>query len=273
MRATVRLGDDRSVRAARDLDDFRASAVGAFLVGKDFVYAVPDAGLSAMILRGRPDEASFRALVAALWLDGAVHVSMFDASAVTGVDPAGFAFVTGFVHAHRAAFARSIARQALVIAEGLPGAALAGFSALFEFPYPVERFTRRDAALAWLGRPDAAAALAAADAGLASAAAPIVTQLRTQLAASWQLSLAEAARQLGVSERSLQRHLHEAGSSFQLEVAEARVAVARRLLADTDAKVTAIALEVGCATSQSFSAMFRRHTGETPSAYRARLRR
>ena len=77
---------------------------------------------------------------------------------------------------------------------------------------------------------------------------------------------------LGVSERSLQRQLRQEGTSFRREVDAARIRAARTLLADTDQKITVIALEVGCATLQHFSALFRRMTGETPSEWRARQR-
>jgi len=46
------------------------------------------------------------------------------------------------------------------------------------------------------------------------------------------------------------------------------------LLADTDHKITSIAFEVGCASLQHFSTLFRKATGVAPSEWRARgLRR
>ena len=52
----------------------------------------------------------------------------------------------------------------------------------------------------------------------------------------------------------------------------ARIRAAQTLLADTERKITSIALKVGYATLQHFSTVFRRSTGETPSAWRARQR-
>jgi AraC-like DNA-binding protein len=40
------------------------------------------------------------------------------------------------------------------------------------------------------------------------------------------------------------------------------------MLLDSDAPVTTIALEVGCATPQHFAALFRRFYGVSPSAWR-----
>jgi AraC-like DNA-binding protein len=74
-----------------------------------------------------------------------------------------------------------------------------------------------------------------------------------------------------VSERSLQRSLGAAGTTFKDEIAEARIRAARRLLADGDEPLSAIAREVGCSSLQHFSTLFRKRTGETPSAFRRRL--
>lgn len=122
----------------------------------------------------------------------------------------------------------------------------------------------------FLGRIDAHAAIDELET-LASSH-PLAHRLRELLAASVLTTLAEAVKQLGVSERSLQRHLQAAGTSFSNEVQAARIAIAKRLLVETDRKLIAIAIEVGCASLQSFSAMFRRVTGEAPSEFRARLR-
>lgn len=47
-----------------------------------------------------------------------------------------------------------------------------------------------------------------------------------------------------------------------------RIARARRLLRDTNASVTEIAFRCGYSSSQYFAEMFRRFTGQTPTAYR-----
>jgi len=53
---------------------------------------------------------------------------------------------------------------------------------------------------------------------------------------------------------------------------EARVELAKRLLAQDHHSVTAVCFEVGCSSLGSFSSMFTRRVGTTPSAYRERLR-
>lgn len=53
---------------------------------------------------------------------------------------------------------------------------------------------------------------------------------------------------------------------------EARLALARDLLADDGASVTDVCMAVGFSSLGSFSAMFTRRVGETPSAFRRRMR-
>jgi AraC-like DNA-binding protein len=100
-----------------------------------------------------------------------------------------------------------------------------------------------------------------------------VLALRERVAANpRQVGLAVVARALGMSTRTLQHHLALAGTSFRQEIHLSRVLAAQRLLAETDDKLSAIALEIGCASLQHFSTLFRKHTGESPSAWRARHR-
>ncbi|MFK7987320.1 MAG: helix-turn-helix domain-containing protein [Sandaracinaceae bacterium] len=73
---------------------------------------------------------------------------------------------------------------------------------------------------------------------------------------------------LGMSTRSLQRRLEELDTSFRHELEVARIGRAQDLLSHPDAKVAAVARTVGYARSQSLSAVFRRHTGLSPSAWR-----
>ena len=102
---------------------------------------------------------------------------------------------------------------------------------------------------------------------------PMLRKLRELLdARPGRVTLQEAARALGQSPRTLQRRLRDDGTTFQLEHSGAQVRVAQRLLIDSDAKLESVASEVGCASLQNFSALFRRATGEAPSAWRARHR-
>ena len=78
----------------------------------------------------------------------------------------------------------------------------------------------------------------------------------------------EACDALVLSRRTLQRRLHEAGTSFQKVVIATRITIAKKLLQETNEPVTQIATDVGFATLQAFSSAFRRETGVSPSGFR-----
>jgi AraC-like DNA-binding protein len=81
----------------------------------------------------------------------------------------------------------------------------------------------------------------------------------------------EALAPLGLSYRQLARHFSASlGVSPKRYQIRARVREARRLLAETKMRVTAVAGELGYPSSQHFATQFLREAGSTPSAFRAR---
>jgi AraC-like DNA-binding protein len=82
--------------------------------------------------------------------------------------------------------------------------------------------------------------------------------------------LEDAARDLALSTRTLQRRLREAGTTFHDVVTAARVDAAKRRMVTTQAPLAHIAADVGLATPQHFAQVFKRETGLSPSAWRAR---
>ena len=105
------------------------------------------------------------------------------------------------------------------------------------------------------------------------AAVPLLRDVQVALEANPRASLEEEATSIGLSARTLQRRLGEHDTSFRRESNVARVRVAQRLLLDTDAPLTRIAYAVGCASLPHFSALFRRVSGKSPSAWRTENRR
>ena len=93
-------------------------------------------------------------------------------------------------------------------------------------------------------------------------------QLRHGLRHGW--GQAEIAHALGVSPRKLQLELQALGSSYSRELARVREALAKQLLARPELALKQIAAQLGFAELASFSRFFRRQTGESASAYRAR---
>ena len=80
---------------------------------------------------------------------------------------------------------------------------------------------------------------------------------------------AEVAARCRASPSSFSRAFRRAtGRTFTAYLHEARVARACRLLIETDAKTTALALDSGFENLSNFNRVFKRLTGATPSAYR-----
>jgi AraC-like DNA-binding protein len=78
----------------------------------------------------------------------------------------------------------------------------------------------------------------------------------------------ETARALGLSRRTLSRRLRESETSFADILAEVRLRVAARELRETDHQIAEIAWRLGYSSTSTFSHVFRRATGLTPSAFR-----
>ncbi len=80
------------------------------------------------------------------------------------------------------------------------------------------------------------------------------------------------ARQAGMSERTLTRAFRaECGTTPADYVEQVRVEAARQLLESTDLTVAAVARRCGFAGPQTLHRAFRRRTGVTPAAHRARF--
>jgi AraC-like DNA-binding protein len=107
------------------------------------------------------------------------------------------------------------------------------------------------------------------------AADPAFTGLvRQQLASSMQgggVGMAEVARSLGTSPRSLHRRLADEGTRFNDLLDEVRRQFAEQYLARPSLAVSEVAYLVGFNDPSAFFKAFRRWTGATPSEYRTSL--
>jgi AraC-like DNA-binding protein len=81
-----------------------------------------------------------------------------------------------------------------------------------------------------------------------------------------------AARDLGMSERSLRRHLAAEGTSFRDLVQSAREASADRLLRESSSTIKEIAASLGFVDAAAFNHAFKRWKGLSPAKYRRRAR-
>jgi AraC-like DNA-binding protein len=78
------------------------------------------------------------------------------------------------------------------------------------------------------------------------------------------------AAALGMSVRTLQRHLTSAGTTHESMVGQARFTTAAALLRNTDANILDIALDLGYSDHAHFTRAFRRWAGCSPQEFRRR---
>ena len=81
-------------------------------------------------------------------------------------------------------------------------------------------------------------------------------------------TLADVASQLGMSTRTLQRRLSEAGLAYQDLIADARKSLTAQLLKRTDYALAEIAFLTGFSDQSTFTRAFKRWHGQTPASFR-----
>ena len=85
------------------------------------------------------------------------------------------------------------------------------------------------------------------------------------------LRIADLAEALNVSRRTLETHYRaQTGLSVNQDILARRLALAKRLLAETDRRQEDIALACGFCDASHLGAIFRKHEGRPPSAFRVR---
>jgi AraC-like DNA-binding protein len=261
-----------------DLAGFRSDPRGHCYIARHWlIYCTPSGALCGTVSWGRPDLQQVRELEAVtdsvLGAWQRPFAALIDVQHVDGIEPAGFAALGGYGTSRRAALARLVSRLAVVRPHGLTGVVAEGFFRIFSPPCPAEVFGDVNAAIGWLGVDDERPVVEGLEPLRATILGtdPLVLQLRRIMEASPDdITADRAARLLGLSPRTLERRLRDAGVRFKRELLEARVRVAQRRLRDTKDTLTAIAFELGFASPQHFSNAFREVTGESPSEWRKR---
>jgi AraC-like DNA-binding protein len=104
------------------------------------------------------------------------------------------------------------------------------------------------------------------DSFVAQVRAAILSELRTG-----SISVSTVARRLGTSERTLRRRLDADETTYQEQLAELRMNLATRYMAEEQLSVDEIALLLGFSDRTSFIRAFRRWTGRSPTEFRQGL--
>jgi AraC-like DNA-binding protein len=265
------------LQPAETIDAFCAAPSGRYWLGSSYLVWCHGASLRGSVFWGTPTAADLSAathLFAEIDAAGADHDVVTDCRRLARVDWGAYETLMPFVQGKVGHYRAHRRRHAVVCPAALAVAApVAGFLPLAGAEHAWTLHADSASAFAALGRIDALAIDAEVQRIVAAVidAPPILHALRAWLAtASGRPTLPRAARALALSARSLQRALGRAATSFRAETASMRVEAARRLLADTDLKLEAIARRVGFASQASFTSMFARITGQAPGAYRAR---
>ncbi len=261
----------------RDADEYFADPAGKLLMRRQFFCSSPGGDLYALFAWGKLDSADTEELLevfAAVERQGSPPRRQL--VVLRHVEGVASAAMLRFIRYHDrvSRYLEGIAREAVVRPEGLVGVLSEGFYRVVPSRHEGRVFADIAPALAWLRptSPDLAGWLTAVMAQerlalerAASGEAALADLLRRHGA---RLGVEAAARELGLSPRTLQRRLRGWGTSFEERRAEVLVALARQRLVETDEDIKCIALDLGFASSSSFIAMFRRATGESPQAWR-----
>jgi AraC-like DNA-binding protein len=252
---------------------------GKYYVGRTWLsFFAPHGRFSGTIVWGEPTTGDVNEWTGAadLRLSEACvpHATIFDASKVDRLSPSAFGELARYAHRSLEGLGARITRLAIVHRGSFAGAVAAGFTKLVPVPFPTENFRDPLEALAWLGCSEDTPLLEEVGRARAEArvVSPVLRDLAMYLHHHPSATPSEAARSLALSTRSLQRRLNEHGTTFRQELDQARVRLAQKLLEDSEASVTEVALQIGLTSPQHLSTLFHRCGHENPSAWRARVR-
>lgn len=261
---------------ALTIDALVAAPIGKYFVGPTWLYFYPTPDVSGFVLWGKLTgeslEQTMRIVPSVHTFASKRHVSIIDGRRVESTDAGTFGVAEDYVRTHHQAIGAAITSLAVIYPRGLLAAVAAGFFQVVEAPYPVKVLPDINGACEWLGIDRRLRLVDQLDAlhAEATGAAPLLRDLRHALYGRLRdACVGDISRSLGVSERSLQRRLAEHRTSFQKELTAARIRAAEQRLATSDASLTEIAFEIGCASLPHFSLLFRKATGQSPRTWRA----
>ena len=201
------------------------------------------------------------------------HASFVDGRGLEAVDVLAFKKLLGYLIARRNVWGPNVGRQAILHPGGVVGVIVAGALHVARPPYPFESFSDEEAAkaFAWCRVGDLFAEVEALRKRV-SATPEIIRSVQALLRERRDVATSDLARALGLSSRTLQRRLEEAGSSLREERRRGVSLQIEELLAGTELDLDAIAARVGLASASHLVKHFKSTHGATPGEWRARRR-
>ena len=244
-----------------------------FLLGENWVYGAHSTGVFYLVLGGHPSAADMHALVRVMTRELArqPHRTLVDVSQLSVIFPETFQILVRYFAEHRDALSKAVTEVAVVLPRGMARATVAGFFSVAPQPFPVGLHTSlREAAAAFCSsHAESFGATVTHALQLQREGRSVLSRASEQLrSASPSPTCSEVARSLGMSERSLQRHLRLAGATYSQLQRAARLGSAKERLATSQQSVTEIAADFGFSSSQHFTTLFKRAFGVTPSQFR-----
>lgn len=257
------------------LDDYLRSPVGQWTSGEGWLHmCAPEPWLAAVVFWGTLTARSLSEVLRCATAAGQAipepHAALVDGRRVLSVDAACFAPASEYVLEHRSRLRTSVAALGGVRPQGLFGAVAEGFFRVVPAPYPVMMFGERGETLRWLGCEGHAPHLERIEQmtsaeGSLETLEPVHRAIEVDLVSP---SAPAVARALGVSVRTLQRRLHDAGTTFQREVTSVRIRAAQRAMRESPHTLARIANDVGFTSAATFSVAFRKLVGRSPREWR-----
>jgi AraC family transcriptional activator FtrA len=260
-----------------ELSAFFEAPARRYVVRRSFAYWQAERRVFGIILWGRPNESDVDEICAAHEVGADPlfrgHTSLVDLRALQSVDLLAFGRLLAYLKKRREAWSPMVSRQAVLHQGGLAHATVAGMFQFLRPGHPVVFFDEPDAAYEAVGASDVRADVEALR-DMLLGTPDIVRRVRSALdGLPFDASVGEVAHALGMSLRTLQRHLGAAGGSLRTERQGHIVRMSERLLEDTELDLDAIAARVGASSASHLVMLFRQHRGATPGAIRDTLKR
>jgi AraC-like DNA-binding protein len=256
----------------QELSQFFDAPADRVMVRRSFCFWQSGARVRGCIAWGRQDQDDVREMFdvfdAYILSPLGGQPSLMDIRAVESVSIAAFRQLTTTFGARRRVWLARAGRQAILHDDGFSSALILGALQLAARGYELQTFTKASAALAWLGAPDVTPAFEMIRASVLDLP-DVVRRVHAVLDEDASVpSVRTIARRIGLSARSLQRHLAAAGTSVREVRVEHLVRRAERLLEGSELDLTAIASTLGLGSAARLVTLFRRTRNTTPGAWR-----